>query len=69
MPKDDDDFRLYLYFNGVLSESLDDYTSEVEAVAGSEDELIGPRLARWPVESCTCRTSQNLKDTRSSWCS
>ena len=48
------------------SESLDDYTFEVEAlVAGSKDDgkkLIVPRLvrrlgARWPGESCTCQTS------------
>ena len=75
MPKDDDDFQLYPCFNGLPSESLDDYTFEVEAlVAGSKDDekkLIGPRLfvgsveflARWPGESCTCQTSQNLKDT------
>ena len=72
---DDDDFQLYPCFNGLPSESLDDHTLEVEAlVAESKDDekkLIGPRLvrrlgeflARWLGESCTCQTSQNLKDT------
>ena len=50
MTKDDDDFQLYPCFNGLPSESLDDYTFEVEAlVAGSKDDekkLIGPRLVR-----------------------
>ena len=50
MPKDDDEFQLYPFFNGLPSESLDDYTYEVEAlVAGSKDDekkLIGPRLVR-----------------------
>ena len=45
-----DDFQLYPCFNGLPSESPDDYTSEVEAlVAGSKDDekkLIGPRLVR-----------------------
>ena len=75
MTKDDDEFQLYPCFNGLPSESLDDYTFEVEAlVAGSKDDekkLIGPRLVRrlggflahWPGENCTCQTSQNLKDT------
>ena len=69
LPKDDDDFQLYPCFNGLPSESIDDCTFEVEAsVARTKDEekkLIGPRLVRrlWPGESCTCQTSQNLKDT------
>ena len=50
MIKDDDEFQLYPCFNGLPSESLDDYTFEVEAlVAGSKDDekkLIGPRLVR-----------------------
>ena len=50
MTKDDDEFQLYPCFNGLPSESLDDYTFEVEAlVAGSKDDekrLIGPRLVR-----------------------
>ena len=50
MAKVDDDFRLYPCFNGLPSESLEDYTFEVEAlVAGSKDDekkLIGPRLVR-----------------------
>ena len=50
MPKDDDDFQLYPCFKGLPSESLIDYTFEVEAsVAGSKDEkkkLLGPRLVR-----------------------
>ena len=50
MPKDDDDFQLYPCFNGLVSENMDDYTFEVEAlVAGSKDDektLIGPRLVR-----------------------
>ena len=62
MTKDDDEFQLYPCFNGLPSESLDDYTFEVEAlVAGSKDDekkLIGPRLgssARW---SSSWRTGQ-----------
>ena len=50
MPKDGDDFQFYPCFNGLPSESLDDYTFEVEAlVAGSKDDekkLFGPRLVR-----------------------
>ena len=50
MTKDDDEFQLYPCFNGLPSESLDDYTFEVEAlVAGSKDDekkLVGPRLVR-----------------------
>ena len=50
MPKDDDDFQLYLCLKGLLSESVDDYTFEVEALlAGSKDDekkLIRPRLVR-----------------------
>ena len=50
MPKDDHDFLLYPSFNGLPSESLDDYSFEVEAlVAGTKDgekKLIGPRLFR-----------------------
>ena len=50
MPKDDDEFQLYPCFNGLPSESLDDYTFEVEPlVAGSKDDekkLIGKRLVR-----------------------
>ena len=50
MTKDDDEFQLYPCFNGLPSESLDDYTFDVEAlVAGSKDDekkLIGPRLVR-----------------------
>ena len=50
MAKIDDDFQLYPCFNGLPSESLEDYTFEVEAlVAGSKDDekkLIGPRLVR-----------------------
>ena len=50
MAKVDDDFQLYPCFNGLPSESLEDYTFEVEAlVAGSKDDekkLIGPRLVR-----------------------
>ena len=50
MTKDDDEFQLYPCFNGLPSESLDDYTFEVEAlVTGSKDDekkLIGPRLVR-----------------------
>ena len=39
MAKVDDDFQLYPCFNGLPSESLEDYTFEVEAlVAGSKDE-------------------------------
>ena len=49
-PKDDDDFQLYPCFNGLPSESLDEYAFEVEAlVAGTKDDekkLIGPRLVR-----------------------
>ena len=49
MTKDDDEFQLYPCFNGLPSESLDDYTFEVEAlVAGSnndEKKLIGPNPA------------------------
>ena len=44
-PKDADDFQLYPRFNGLPSETLDDYTFEVEVwVAGSKDEkkLVGP---------------------------
>ena len=55
MAKVDDDFQLYPCFNGLPSESLEEYTFEVEAlVAGSRDDekkLIGPRLVRrlgWP---------------------
>ena len=54
MTKDDDEFQLYPCFNGLPSESLDDYTFEVEAlVAGSKDDekkLIGTTTgssARW----------------------
>ena len=51
MTKIDDDFQLYPCFNGLPSESLDDYSFEVEAlVAGSKDDekkLIGPRLSCW----------------------
>ena len=47
MTKDSDDFQLYPCFNGLPSESLEDYTFEVEAlVAGSKDDekkLIGSR--------------------------
>ena len=50
MAKVDDDFQLYPCFNGLPSESLEDYSFEVEAlVAGSKDDekkLIGPRLIR-----------------------
>ena len=50
MPQDDGEFKLYPCFKGLPSESLDDYTFEVEAlVARSKDhekKLIGPRLAR-----------------------
>ena len=50
MTKDDDEFQLHPCFNGLPSESLDDYTFEVEAlVAGSKDDekkLIGSRLVR-----------------------
>ena len=51
MPKDKNDFQLYPSFNGLPSESLDDFIFfEVEAlVAGSKDDekkLIGPRLVR-----------------------
>ena len=66
MTKDEDDFQLYPCFNGLPSESLEDYTFEVEAlVAGSKDGFVGSVefLARWPGESCTCQTSQNLTDT------
>ena len=39
MTKDDDDFQLYPCFNGLPSESLEDYTLEVEPlVAGSKDD-------------------------------
>ena len=47
MAKVDDDFQLYPCFNGLPSESLEDYSFEV--VAGSKDDekkLIGPRLIR-----------------------
>ena len=49
--KVDDHFQLYPCFNGLPSESLEDYAFEVEAlVAGSKDDekkkLIGPRLIR-----------------------
>ena len=75
MTKDDDEFQLYPCFNGLLSESLDDYTFEVEAlVAGSKDDekklidhdwFVGSVefLVHWPGENCTCQTSRNLKDT------
>ena len=50
MAKVDDYFQLYPCFNGLPSESLDDYTYEVEAlVVGSKDDekkLIGPRSVR-----------------------
>ena len=50
MAKVDDDFQLYPWFNGLPSESLEEYSFEVEAlVAGSKDDekkLIGPRLIR-----------------------
>ena len=50
MTKDDDDFQLCPCFNGLPSETLEDYTFEVEAlVAGSKDDekmLVGPRLVR-----------------------
>ena len=50
MAKVDDDFQLYSCFNCLPSESLEDYTFEVEAlVAGSKDDekkLIGPQLVR-----------------------
>ena len=50
MAKVDDDFQLYPCFNGLPSESLEDYTFEAEAlVAGSKDgekKLIGPPLVR-----------------------
>ena len=50
MAKVDDDFQLYPCFDGLPSESMEDYTFEVEAlVAGSKDEekkLTGPRLVR-----------------------
>ena len=39
MAKVDDDFQLYLCFNGLPSESLEDYAFEAEAlVAGSKDD-------------------------------
>ena len=70
MTKDDDEFQVYPYFNGLPSESLDDCTFEVEAlVAGSKDDekkLIGPRLVRrlgGVPGALTCQTSRNLKDT------
>ena len=50
MTKDDDDVQLYPCFNGLPSESLEDYFLEVGSlVAGSKDDekkLIGPRLVR-----------------------
>ena len=50
MAKVGDDFQLYPCFNGLPSESLEDYSFEVEAlVAGSKDDeekLVGPRLFR-----------------------
>ena len=50
MAKVDDDFQLYPCFNVLPSESLEEYSFEVEAlVAGSKDDekkLIGPRLIR-----------------------
>ena len=50
MAKVDDDFQLHPCFNRLPSESLEDYSFEVEAlVAGSKDDekkLIGPRLIR-----------------------
>ena len=39
MAKVDDDFQLFLCFNGLPSESLEDYAFDVEAlVAGSKDD-------------------------------
>ena len=50
MTKDDDDFHLFPCFNSLPTESLEDFSFEVEAlVAGSRDKkkkLIGPRLVR-----------------------
>ena len=50
MPKDDDDFLLYPCFNALPSESLDDYSFEVEALVagtkGDEKKLVGTRLIR-----------------------
>ena len=68
MTKDDDEFRLYSCFNGLPSESLDDYTFEVEAlVAGSKDDekkLTGQRLfRRLSGVPGACQTSRNLEDT------
>ena len=50
MPEYTVDVQLYPFFNGLPSESLDDYIFEVEALAArykdDEKKLIGPRLVR-----------------------
>ena len=50
MPEYTVDVQMYPYFNGLPSESLDDYIFEVEALAArckdDEKKLIGPRLVR-----------------------
>ena len=50
MSKDDDEFQLHPCFNNLSSETLDDYTFEVEALAAGskndEKKLIGQRLVR-----------------------
>ena len=66
MAKVDDDFQLYPCFNGLPSESLEDYSFEV--VAGSKDDekkLIGPRLhssARFRTPGALARRELHMPD-------
>ena len=61
MAKVDDDFQLYPCFNGLPSESLEDYTFEVEALVARLVRGVGGIPGALARESCTCQTSQNLR--------